>query len=71
VGINLMKPPFVVDAGPCPGVYLSEEAYKDHLKRSGIQHPLEGGNMELVQLITWRPTCPDCGRPWPMCECDD
>ena len=38
--INLMKPPFIVDAGPRPGVYASAEAYENHLKHSGIEHPL-------------------------------
>lgn len=29
-------PPFVVEAGPCPGVYFSREAYEEHLQRKGI-----------------------------------
>ncbi len=48
--IHLMKPPYIVDAGPCSGVYLSEEAYGDHLKRSGIRHPLDvmGEEMKIM-----------------------
>lgn len=34
--ILLMRPPHVVEAGPCPGVYFSSEAYEEHLKRQNI-----------------------------------
>lgn len=49
MAIHLMKPLFIVDAGPCPGVYFSERTYQDHLGRSGIQHPLDmmGEEMKL------------------------
>ena len=52
MAINLIRPPYIVDAGPCPGVYFSEEAYKDHLKRQGIQHPLDVG-VKLVSTETF------------------
>jgi hypothetical protein len=35
--IFLAQPPFIVDAGPCPGVYASAEAYHGYLKMKGIE----------------------------------
>lgn len=53
MAINLMQPPYLVEVGPCPGVYFSKESYGnhlkayfnensygDHLKLLKIQHPL-------------------------------
>jgi hypothetical protein len=33
---NLMRPPYIVDAGPFPGVYLSHKAYQNHCRAQGV-----------------------------------
>lgn len=38
--IDLIRHPIVVEAGPYPGVYQDEEAYRNRLRRAGIKHPL-------------------------------
>jgi hypothetical protein len=35
--IFLTQPPFIVNAGPCPGVYASAEAYHGYLQMKGIE----------------------------------
>lgn len=45
------RPPCFVDAGPCPGIYASEEAYMSHLKRQGIKHPL--GDFQPMPENNW------------------
>jgi len=35
--IFLTQPPYIVDAGPCPGVYSSAEGYHSYLKMKGIE----------------------------------
>lgn len=41
------QPLFVVECGPCAGVYYSREAYEEHLKNQGISYPETKSIFEL------------------------
>lgn len=42
--------PYIVDAGPCPGVYLNYESYKYHCARNGID--LDKYMEDLFNIMT-------------------
>ena len=54
MSINLPRPLFIVEVGPCPGAYFSKESYGEHLKRLGIKDSLDTTEREMEVLV---PNC--------------
>lgn len=55
--INLMKPPYIVEAGPFPGVYTDFASYKSHCELNGV-------NVDLwfTTLLEYTAKLPDPNR---------